>query len=64
MQRYIVSGDTLKSHTGLSLADRCKQINDRYEFPRMNVTLLRSIYRKYGVKKKAYKYLKVITPDL
>ena len=54
----------MKSQTGLSLADRCKQINDRYEFPRMNVTLLRRIYRRYGVKKKAFKYTKVVTPDL
>ena len=64
MQEDLAAPTTLKQQTGMPLAGRCEAINERYGFPRMNQTLLRQIYRKVGIKKKAYKYKKVVTPDL
>ena len=52
MRDYITAAATLKQQTGLSLVNRCEIINSKYDFPRMNTTLLRRIYKDHGVKKK------------
>ena len=64
MREHITAAETLKQQTGLSLANRCEAINNRYGFPRMNPTLLRRIYGEHGVKKKAIHLKKVVTPEL
>ena len=65
MQADIATPETLQRQTGMSLADRSKEINDRqYPFNKMNPTLLRNIYKKHQVKKKAILHKKVVTPDL
>ena len=53
MKDYITSAEILKQQTGLSLLNRCEAINNKYGFPKMNMTLLRRIYREQGIKKKA-----------
>ena len=52
MREFITSAATLKQQTGLSLVNRCEIINAKYGFPKMNMTLLRRIYKEHGVKKK------------
>ena len=64
MREYITAAATLKQQTGVSLVNRCEAINAKYGFPKMNPTLLRRIYRLYGIKKKAILYKKVVTPDM
>ena len=49
----------------MSLTDRSVAINQRsYQFKKMNPTLLRTIYRRSCVKKKAILHKKVVSPDL
>ena len=64
MKDYITSAEILKQQTGLSLLNRCEAINNKYGFPKMNMTLLRRMYKEKGIKKKAIQYKKVVTPEL
>ena len=50
--------------SGLSLTERCLQINNLHPFPPLGPTLLRKIYRRVGIKKKAINYNKFCKPDL
>ena len=64
MNDYIVSETTLLEQAGLSLVERCLQINRLHPFPPLNPTLLRRIYRRIGVKKKAINYNKFCKPGM
>ena len=54
----MTSADTLKRQTGLSLADRCKAFQREFPAPPMNMSLLRKVYAKHGIRKKKYQFFK------
>ena len=56
---WVVTLSTLKKQIALSLADRVKQFQREFPTAKMNVTLLRKIYRQHGVKKKKIRFYKV-----
>ena len=64
MNDYIVSEATLLRQSGLSLVERCLQINQLHPFPTLGATLLRKIYKRAGIKKKAINYNKFCKPDM
>ena len=64
--RWLVSSETLRKQTGMSLVDRSKQCRKEFPGAEMNPTLLRKIYRLHGIQKKRYRWHKtpkVLEPD-
>ena len=55
---WITSRETLKSQIAMSLKDRCTHFSEGFPDANLNPTLLRQIYRKYGIKKLKYRWYK------
>ena len=55
---WLVDRRTLRSQTGMSLADRCLQFSRQFPGAHMNRTLLRKIYKLHNVKKRSLKWFK------
>ena len=55
---WLTSAVTLRNQTSLSLVDRCRHFVREFPTAKMNPTLLRLVYRKYGIKKKKYRWYK------
>ena len=55
---WMTDRETLQKQIGLSLADRVAATQKQFKTIHMNPTLLRKIYRKFGIKKKAFRWYK------
>ncbi len=62
-QAYLTSPDTLRQHVGLSLKARCQMFHRLHPEKKINPSLLKEVYKKHGVKKKAICFKKVVRPE-
>ena len=60
MIRWLTSPGTLRRQTSLSLGDRCQHFLRHFPHAHINPTLLRKVYRQHGIRKKKYRWTKVI----
>ena len=56
---WVTSSSTLKKQTALSLGDRVKHFQREFPTAKMNVTLLREIYKRHKIKKRKLRFYKV-----
>ena len=58
-ESWLVDPATLQRQIGISLRERVKLFHKEFPKAKINATLLRQIYRRHKIKKKAYQWFKV-----
>ena len=58
--QWLTSSGTLRAQIGISLKDRCPLFLRKFLGSHMNPTLLREVYRRHGIRKKKYRWVKVV----
>ena len=55
---WLTSTRTLRDQTGMSLVDRCSQFRKQFLAAHLNPTLLRQVYQRHKIKKRALRWYK------
>ena len=56
--QWLISHSTLRQQTSMSLVDRCRHFKQEFPNGRLNPTLLRKVYKQWGIKKKKLRWYK------